>query len=241
MQRLISVTSLYLKFTFACMLGGTAIFFLAGLAITDLKVFLIVMTVAVAAFLVVRMEVKSHRHARALGEKNNSKDKNKAEVKALIEYLALAEATSMVFLSVSDEIRMMDAPSLWVSEWDHTYDPRAIPSNVLLDRDLLEATEMSLATKSLARHQKELAAYGIHTISVSKKPADQIVRTLQWPQRIVVSHATSKAGHPITIIFLHEKGGQVRVELVENLLKGSFRIIRDTIVDPKPDSTTSTG
>ena len=240
MQRLLTVTSGYLKFTFACMLAGTAAFSLAGLAITDFKIFIIVVGIAVAAFLIVRMEVRSHRHARELSKRNDTKAKAQTEIKELVECLALAEATSVLLLSVSDEIRMMDAPSLWVSEWDYTYDPKAIPPSALLDKAILETTEMSLATKSLTLHQKELAAYGLHTISVSKRPAEQIARSLQWPRIIVTQLGASKAAHPITIIFLHDKGGKFQTEPVEKVLKGSFRIIRDE-VDLKPDSDPSLG
>lgn len=54
MQRLLTVSSTYLKFTFACMLAGTAVFSLTGLAMTSPKIFLLVIAVAVAAFFIVR-------------------------------------------------------------------------------------------------------------------------------------------------------------------------------------------
>lgn len=64
LQRLLDVTSGYLKFTFACMLAGTAIFFFAGLAMAEPRVFLLVVALLASAYFVVRMEIKSYRLSR---------------------------------------------------------------------------------------------------------------------------------------------------------------------------------
>src|SRR5260370_38639599 len=116
MQRLLPVTSGYLKFTFACMLAGTAVFFLTGLAITAPSTVLIVMALAAAGFLVVRMDVKSHRHARELSKKNDPTSDPTKDIKAWGKYLGSSDETTMVFSGLNEEIRM-DSPTLWVSEW----------------------------------------------------------------------------------------------------------------------------
>ena len=61
LQRLLDVTSGYLKFTFACMLAGTAIFFFAGLAMAEPRVFLLVVALLAGGYFVVRMEIKSYQ------------------------------------------------------------------------------------------------------------------------------------------------------------------------------------
>jgi hypothetical protein len=72
MQRLLTVSSTYLKFTFACMLGATAVFSLAGLAIASPKIFLPVVAVTLAAFFIVRVEVKSWRHIREISDRTSA-------------------------------------------------------------------------------------------------------------------------------------------------------------------------
>jgi hypothetical protein len=59
LQRLLAVTSGYLKFTFACMLAGTAVFFFAGLAVAEPRVFLLVMAL-LAVFASRRLFCRSH-------------------------------------------------------------------------------------------------------------------------------------------------------------------------------------
>jgi len=235
MQRLLTVTSGYLKFTFACMLAGTAAFFLTGLAITAPTTFLIVMALAVAVFLVVRMEVKSHRHARELSKKNDPTSDPTKDIKALVKYLAFAEATTMVLSGVNDEIRI-DAPALWVSEWHHTYDPTTTPESALMDKAVLEKAKMASAAKDLQQLQKELATHGLYILSISKMPAEEVVKSIRhavppgtWSQIIVSHHGASKTERPLSIVFLHDTRTPVRVEVVQKLLQTSFQIVRTGI------------
>jgi hypothetical protein len=233
MQRLLTVTSGYLKFTFACMLAGTAAFFLTGLAIAAPSTFLIVMVLAAGLFLVVRMEVKSHCHARELSKKTDPSSDPTIDIKALVKYLAFAEATTTVLLSgVYDEIRI-DAPALWVSEWHHTYDPTTTPESALMDKAVLEKAKMASAAKDLQQLQRELASHGLYILSISKMPAEEVVKSIRnavpsgtLPQIFVSHHGATKTERSLSILFLHDTRTPVRVEVVQKLLQKSFQIVR---------------
>jgi hypothetical protein len=244
MDRLFHVTAGYLKFTFACMLVGTATFFLAGLAITAPKIFVIAMAIAVGAFFVVRMEVRDNRRARERGKKPEDPNEQERIQQSLVQWLTLAEASTMLVYTVSSSIRTR-ATSLWISEWDHVYDPRAIPPTASLDQATLESAEMSLASNALRLLERELDAHGLHTVSVSRRPAKELATAMQevspgsWARISISQHDASKAKHPISIIFLHEAKRMVRTESVEKILQGSFRMIRsdpDIQHDSKPSS-----
>ena len=242
MDRLFHVTAGYLKFTFACMLAGTATFFLTGLAITAPKIFVIVMAIAVSAFLVVRIEVRDHLRARERGKKPKDPDEQERIQQSLVQWLTLAEASTMLVYTVTSSIRTK-ATFLWISEWDHIYDPKAISPTASVDGATLESAEMSLATNTHRLLERELDAHGLYTVSVSRTPAKELATAMQevspgsWARISISQHDASKAKHPISIIFLHEAKRRVRIESVEKILRGSFRIIRsdpDIQSDSKP-------
>src|SRR5579864_2795159 len=179
-QRVLTVTSGYLKFTFACMLAGTVAFFLAGMAITAPGIFLIVLAVITAVGLIVRDEVMTHRRGRELTKKYRDP---KEQVRAFVEYAAFAEATHITLGGLShDDIKIdfpkIDFPSLWVSEWHHAFDPNTFSSSRLMDKDL-EKAEITSAINDLRLHQSELAAQGFYALSISKMPAEQVVKSIQ--------------------------------------------------------------
>src|SRR5258708_5816842 len=228
MLRLLSVTSGYLRFTLACMLASTAAFFMAGLAITAPRLFLLFLALSAAAFLLVRVEMKSHRQARELSRKNDPKE----DIKALIEYLAFAEATSMVISGINDQIKIK-TPSLWISEWHHTDDPTTILDGALMDTSFLEKAEIATAIKDLQHLEGELAEHGLYILSVSKMPAEQVVKSIQqndrrgvWSQIFLSHHGASNLGRPLSIVFLHDTGVPFRVEVVQKLLQTSFQMVR---------------
>jgi hypothetical protein len=244
-QRLLDVTSGYLKFTFACMLAGTATFFFMGLAITSPQTFLIVMAIAAGAFLVVRMEVRDRRRARERSKRPEDPDEHERIRQSIVEWLTLAQATTMVVSSVNRPIST-EATSLWISEWDHTYDPKAIPASAFVDETILQKAEISLAINTLRLLERELDAHGLYIVSVSRTPAKELAVAMQqvspgsWARISISQHDVSKAKHPISIIFLHEATRKVRTESVEKILQGSFRIFRNG-TDLKSDSKPSPG
>lgn len=229
MQRLLNVTYGYLKFTFACMLGATALFFLAGLAITATTTFLIIMAVALVVFLIVRMEAKSDQHTRELSKKA---DDPKGTAKALVEFIAYAEAANMVLASLGDQKIDVDATSLWISEWSHKYDPKSALQSPLMDKALLEKAELTSALNSLQVYEKELAANGFRILYVSKKPAEVVAKAIlhaspkAWSRMLMSHHESGGAERTLSIVFLHDTKTPFRIDFVENLLKNSFQIVR---------------
>jgi hypothetical protein len=245
MDRLFHVTAGYLKFIFACMLAGTATFFLIALGISAPKIFFIAMAIAVCAFLVVRVEVRDRRRARERSKRPEDPNESERIQESLVQWLTLAEASTMLVYTVSSSIRTT-ATSLWISEWDHVYDPKAISPSGSADEEILRGAEISLAINTLRRLERELVAQGLYTVSVSRTPAKELAAAMQevspgsWARISISQHDASKAKHPISIIFLHEAKHKVRTESVEKILQGSFRVIRSG-PDPKPDSRPSLG
>jgi hypothetical protein len=237
MQRLLTVTTGYLKFTFACMVGGAVIFFLASLALIDPVKFLGVLAVLVAAFLIVHMEVRSHRRTRELSKRPDDPD---ADVRALVKYLAFAEATTMAASSIDaltnvtdaiNEIRM-DKAALWVSEWNYSYQPKEVST----PKAIQEGRDMWLAAFfDLLQHQRNLAVHGLYPLTISMRPLDLVVKTIQakpvaeWSQVLHGSNKSRNTENSISILFLHDKQVPFQVDAVEKVLKDSFHMVRGGI------------
>jgi len=241
MQQLLTVTYGYLKYTLVCMAAGTTLFFLSALAMTSPLVFSIVLVGGIGAFFVVRMEIRTKQYYRSISKKRDEPLDPKVIQQSLIDWLTVAEAANMAFASVDSERIGVDATSLWISEWNHTYDPKAIPLEAWRDKAILEKAEMSLALKDLQPIQHELASHGLYIFSISKRPAEQIAQSISkaspshiWTP-IMGPHHGNKGEHPISIVFLHHKDNTSRKQEAEKLLQGSFRMLREGI-DLKPRS-----
>ncbi len=74
MQRVLTVTYGYLKFTFASMLAATVLFTLTSLAITSLRTFFLVVVVGVLIFLLARGEFQTKRRHDELRKRQNCED-----------------------------------------------------------------------------------------------------------------------------------------------------------------------
>ena len=225
MQRLFHVTSGYLKFTFASMLAATVAFSLVGLAVTAPQIFLIVIAVAIAVFFVVRMEVNTHRHARELGKKNHPEDQ-KIDAKAWAQYLAFAEAATVLISGLNDDIRIRK-PSAWVSEWLYINDPK--PDHHTTDQTKFEKAKMMAAIKAIKFYQKDLEAQGLHIISVSKTPAEDILSSIRTGKHYVhlrTINQKPKNERPLTLVFIRDSDVPLRLEVIEGLLKTSFQMVK---------------
>ncbi len=240
MHRVLNVTFGYLRFTFACMAGATTLFMLAGLAISTPKAFLVVMLIGLATFFVVRSEIKTHRHALAISKKAQDPQQ---DIKAIMGYFALAEAATIILSDLSPSIAIRK-PSVWVSDWNYRYTPPPIPDPSSIDKGALEKAEILAAVNDLKAYQQELAAHGVHVLSVSKKPARELARSLQtrvrrWSRIIhIAQRGPYAAAHPISIAFLHDTSEPIRILMVQQVLQNSFHMVERGI-DVKPKSTSS--
>ena len=230
MQRLMHVTSGYLTFTFTCMLAGAAIFLLTGLALTQPRVFFVVLALVLAAFFVVRMEVKAHRHSLELNSISMS-DPNRLD-KSIVEMLAFTEATSVLLSTLTAE-PTLEVSAFWVTEWTLTRDP-------VLPIDKGEDI-MSPALDALRRHYGEIAKYGLRPYLITAKSAEDVIQSMRskMPSAKFLSIAPTEnkiitpPKHRISIVFIQETPSifsPKQIPLVQKILQASFRLVKTQVI-----------
>jgi hypothetical protein len=240
MQRLLHVTTGYLRFTVATLLAGTALFFLVGLALTQPRIFTIVACLSVAAFFVVRMEVRSFRHAREISERNkaNPHAKSEAEAQVLEFSKALAAAYSpIVFFSRGQAIEA-PAPveSLLIGQWNlgPSFKQQLSNSN---DATPSKEDEVDLVLKHLETHRKQLAGLGIYPFFVSRAPSQEIIRVMRtrtqargWGNVVFTHQGAAPREQTISIGFMSTTPRSWPTQL-DVLLRDSFQIIRGDVLE----------
>ena len=163
MQRLLTVSSTYLKFTFACMLAGTAAFSLSGLAITSPKIFLLIIAVAVAAFFVVRMEVKSWRHAREISDRTSALSDPLEQ--SFAEIIALTEAANLLVPNRRSE-PVDKIASFWFTEWE------------VADHKEIDEQDLAKTLALVKMHGKEILGYGLQPVYVTRQSTNEMLQSL---------------------------------------------------------------
>jgi len=150
MHRLLNVTTGYLKFTFACMLGATALFALTGLAITTPGTVAVVALLGVAVFLVVRMEWKAKRRAWEISAR--SRGESEITPQSIARWLAVSQITSLLFVDDSEPLPM-EAAAIWVCQFTLPNDSKAIPDQA--DKANRDQSVVSMVASTVEHHQKD--------------------------------------------------------------------------------------
>lgn len=240
MHRLFHVTTGYLRFMLATLLAGTAVFFLAGLAITQPKTFAIVIVIGIAAALVVRMELRSLRRAREISQRNranpHSRSEAAAELAAFGEGLAAAYGPIVLFTHSQTIEAPAKIESLLISQWNFNRAPKSDP-NARLDDKARDEAETDLVVKYLEAHRKELARIGVYPFFVSKAPSQQIIQAMRerpstrgWGDIVFTHHGSSKPEQTISIGFL-SVSARSWPEQLEMIMQGTFRVVRGDVLE----------
>jgi hypothetical protein len=224
MQRLFAVSSTYLKFTFACMLAGTAVFSLTGLAIASPKIFLLVIAVAVAAFFVVRMEVKSWRHAREISDGTSALFNSLEE--SFAEIIALSEAANLLVPNRKSE-PVDKIASLWFTEW-------AVP-----DRKEIDEQDLAKTLALVKMHRNEILGYGLQPVYVTRQSANEMLQSLpattgipRWSfARKTPPDISQVNGSMISIVFVQHKPVTGTIPQIDKIASALHPFLRFTQVE----------
>src|SRR5262245_35390489 len=94
MEKLLHVTYGYFRFAMLSMLGATSVFFLSSLAVSDVRIFAVVLVLLVLGYFAVRDEVRRKHKAKALTRR--LKENPALSSEAIAEWFAFAQATNLL-------------------------------------------------------------------------------------------------------------------------------------------------
>jgi hypothetical protein len=232
MERLLHVTSSYLKFVFLCMAGSAVAFALAGLGRTNLRAFSLVATIVLLILSAVLVEIKSHRRARALSyvtkANRNAANESIIQISDFTEGLALGAGAYMALDYGPHSTGKPQIRAIIIGQWAH--------ASPLLE----EAYQAGLVTKYLETNRQELAKIGLYPFFVSTIPSEEIIRKMTedpsrgWPNRISNLYFTPRTAHEpkktISIGFLSTRPPSWPTQLQKIILSG-FHIVRGDVLD----------
>jgi hypothetical protein len=240
MQRILTVTYGYLKFTFNSMLASAILFALAGLSMTSPRAFLVVIILAVPIFLLVRGELQIKRkHVEARKRKD---DPDEFTQESIAQWIAFAQATSLIVSSMN-EPEPTDTVSMVVTEWIHKYDPSTIPVNESSDKTVSEETQMSSVLRDLERHREDLKRAGFSPAFLSRKRASEIMTSIHERRSLhrkttVIHVVPDVPGNPniVSIGFIQRNKVTRKPENeIAQILQDSFDFVNGvTIYPPEP-------
>ena len=245
MQRLLTVPATYLKFTFTCMLIGTVVFFLAAMALAEPRLFVLVATLVVAAFFVVRMEVRSHRRARKLSVKKSGLASDLQE--SFAQMMAVAQATDFVMSSLKSEPADQIA-SFWLTEWMINQDGQFSPDyNALANRPGASG-DMEIATaRALVRlHRNEIMKYGLLPLYVTRLSTFELLQSVHIPPELPRWSSAAepsqddilRKSHIISIVFAQQKSVTLsapQILDIERALRPLLLFKRAEVIGPHID------
>lgn len=238
MHRLFAVTSGYLKYTFLCMLGGTIIFSLAGLSVTNLKAFFMVMLIGLGAFLVVRMEMRSHRRTREISRRPERPHDAVAwaEVLSISQGLTAGLAAAyapLTLLSTKKTERVpSDIQSILITQWNIQASSGSHQSELFRYKH-----DAEVVTNLLAARRDDLSRIGVYPIQITKAPSEDIVRMMQqdkttrgWGNVLFKRITTEEpAQRSISIVFLST--GYEWPREIEQVLREALTIVGGHLVE----------
>jgi hypothetical protein len=232
MERLLTVTSGYLKFSLICMVGGAVVFALASLAISNPKAFLIVFAIGLVVFFIVRSEINSKRKSLEISRRNrnNPNAKKEADEEFAAFSAGLTAFSSLVLLTNDQMISVPDkVQRLLITQWAPHIDLK--PGNVLV------GDELAFAAKYIAVHSEELAKIGVYPFFVSASPSNALIKAMHknpsargWGNVVFTHHGSAKVEKPISIGFLSTRQGSWPEQL-EKIMQDGFRIVRGDVLE----------
>jgi hypothetical protein len=237
MHRLFAVAYGYLRFAFLCLLGSTSLFALSGLAIKSPSIFAVVALVGIAAFFIVRMELRTTQRAR---ERSKRSDDPKIDARIFAGLAAYAQAADFLVGSFT-ETQKIQPGALWVCEIKHTPIKHTIDIKSLPDQPHsadLERAYITLALKDLEGRQKELIAHGMHPLFVSKAPAGQIVAHImhdplskRYTRISLKGRNVTVTPHSLSTVFAQDRDVKITIDAVQKILGDSFQMTGGEIID----------
>jgi hypothetical protein len=238
MHRLLTVTTGYLKYTFAVMLAGTVLFSLAGLAVTQPRVFVIVVLVGIALFFIARIEIKDRERVRK--HRSTVPDDPKEIAKSLAQLLAFSHATNV--LAGAATISVESAGSIFITEWLHTYDPMYVTPPVDTgDKKHFEEIQLALILKTLKAHEHYLARHGIQILFISASPFEEVIDSIykqaNIPHTLGKHMAIDASGindRRVTIGFQHAGPGFAWNTEMPRTMGNGLKLIRGVSITAKP-------
>jgi hypothetical protein len=223
MERLLSVTYGYLKFTFVSMMVAASVFTLAGLAPTSPTYFVAILALGFLLFLTIRSEAKTKRRHQELRQQQKSED---LTPESLAQWLAFVQATSLLSTSITDAIPGKALPLL-VLDWSYNSDPKLVTVATPMGQPFNEKVKIAFAAAALQRHQGELIKHGFTPVFISTKPAEQILKSL-WDKH-PDQYGPSAAGYDEKLISIgfvqHKKTAGAPATVLARILNGSLILI----------------
>ena len=213
MERILKVSYGYLRFTFSAMLASAMIFSLTGLAIKSPRVG--------------RGELSTRRkHIGARRVNNNTESFTK---ESIAEWAAFTQA-AIIFSSMNVP-EPAGRVNMVLTQWIHKYDRKASP----------EEDELSLARKSIQRHKDDLERAGFMLAFISNLPTSDFLTSFRKSMSISkiniiqpfpnVPYTPGSSNILMGFIVLQRFVINPENE-IEQILKGSFDLVKDTTSDP---------